>query len=161
MEGSYSAYALWIGLGVVFGGGIGFLFSYYFHRKHQQALTDQLVQVKKDYVSLLKEQQQLSKQYLALKEREGETAMLLEENQKLKVTIDALQNENTLIRTRLTQERLALQEQSRFKRPKEEEKLLKEMLKYARDLSHPDKGGTNERFIRYNKTYNRYLKQQR
>lgn len=154
MEEGYVGFIILSGVGMLLSGGL----TYFFQRRKRLLLTKELNQLKESYVVLSKDYQQLSKQHLALKEYEGETLILLEENQKLRVTVDALQNENTLIRAK--HERLNLQEANRLRRSKEDEKMLKEMLKYARDLSHPDKGGTNDRFIRYNKTYNRYLKQQ-
>lgn len=154
MEEGYVGFVMLSGVGMLLSGGL----TYFFQRRKRLLLSQELNQLKESYVALSKDYQQLSKQHMALKEREGETLILLEENQKLRVTVDVLQNENTLIRAK--HERLNLQEVNRLKRSKEDEKMLKEMLKYARDLSHPDKGGTNDRFIRYNKTYNRYLKQQ-
>lgn len=126
-------------------------------RRKSEKLKGEFDQLSHEYVTLSQNYQRVSKQYLTLKEHQGETQRLLEENQKLRVTVDALQNENTLIRAK--QDQFNRQVAMDNKRSKEDEKMLKEMLKYARDLSHPDKGGSNERFVRYHKAYTRYLKQ--
>ena len=119
-----------------------------------------MIESKEAYSVLFDEHEKLTKKYIELKNHTGEVESLLSENKKVKVTLDATKSENLILRMQLKKARQELLniEHSSLKRQEGNEPQMKEMLKFARDLSHPDRGGSHERFIRYNEFYRSYVK---
>ena len=142
-------------------GGSGVLLVKYLplHRK-QMVLIRKMIKLKEAHLVLSNNYEKMGKKYSELQKHTGEVEGLLNQNEKIKVMLDATKSENLILRMQLKKARqdlLFLNEPS-SKKDECDEGQIKEMLKFARDLSHPDRGGSHERFIRYNEFYRQYTK---
>ena len=160
MDNVYFGQFLFMVGGALLGGSAVLLVKYIpLHRK-QIILIRKMVQLKETHSFLVDDYEKTTKKYIELKNHAGEVESLLTQNEKIKVTLDATKSENLILRMQLKKARQELLgfEHSSLKKQGTDKSQMKEMLKFARDLSHPDRGGSHERFIRYNEFYRSYIK---
>lgn len=160
MDNVYVGQLLFMVGGALLGGSGVLLVKYVpLHRK-QMTLIKRMIQLKEAHSALVNDYEKTTKKYIELKNHTGEVESLLTKNEKIKVTLDATKSENLILRMQLKKARQELlgSEYLSLKKSECDKSQMKEMLKFARDLSHPDRGGSHERFIRYNEFYRSYIK---